>query len=65
MLPPVREPMAWFAKDRLSATLGEDTYVVPSLALEEVAALCGCSLATAKRRIAEAQRILQEALGHV
>lgn len=33
--------------------------------LEEVAALCGCSLATAKRRIAEAQRILQEALGHV
>jgi len=31
--------------------------------VEEVAALCGCSLATAKRRIASAQISLQEVLG--
>jgi RNA polymerase sigma-70 factor (ECF subfamily) len=31
--------------------------------LEEVAALCGCSLMTAKQRIASAQISLQEALG--
>jgi RNA polymerase sigma-70 factor, ECF subfamily len=30
--------------------------------LEDVAALCGCSLATAKRRIAAAARVLEEAL---
>ncbi len=31
--------------------------------LDEVAVLSGCSLATAKRRIAEAERLLREALG--
>ena len=30
--------------------------------LEEVARLCGCSLATAKRRIAAAQRFIEEKL---
>lgn len=32
--------------------------------LESVADLCGCSLATAKRRIAAAQQALEEVLGH-
>ena len=33
--------------------------------LEDVADHCGCSLATAKRRIATAQMQLQKELGHV
>lgn len=33
--------------------------------LEDVARLCNCSLATAKRRIANAQRLLERELGHV
>jgi RNA polymerase sigma-70 factor (ECF subfamily) len=32
--------------------------------LEHVARLCNCSLATAKRRIANAQRLLEQELGH-
>ncbi|HMJ10167.1 MAG TPA: sigma-70 family RNA polymerase sigma factor [Polyangiaceae bacterium] len=32
--------------------------------LEDVARLCGCSLATAKRRIAQAERLLDEAFTH-
>lgn len=32
--------------------------------LQRVAELCGCSLATAKRRITQAQRLLQEVVGH-
>ena len=32
--------------------------------LENVARLCSCSLATAKRRIATAQRLLEQELGH-
>lgn len=32
--------------------------------LEDVAALCECSLATAKRRIAAAQQAIQEVFGH-
>jgi RNA polymerase sigma-70 factor, ECF subfamily len=33
--------------------------------LEEVAVICRCSLATAKRRIAVAQTAIEEAVGHV
>jgi RNA polymerase sigma-70 factor (ECF subfamily) len=32
--------------------------------LEEVARLCGCSLATAKRRIAATQAAIEEVFGH-
>ena len=32
--------------------------------LEDVAALCGCSLATAKRRIAQAERLLDQEIAH-
>jgi RNA polymerase sigma-70 factor, ECF subfamily len=49
---PVGERLAW----TLRHVEGEP--------LERVAELCGCSLATAKRRIAAVQRRLQKELGH-
>jgi RNA polymerase sigma-70 factor (ECF subfamily) len=49
---PVRERLAW----TLRHVEGEP--------LERVAALCGCSLATVKRRIAAAQKRLQAELGN-
>lgn len=33
-------------------------------ALEDVAAICGCSLATAKRRVSAAQVVAREVMGH-
>jgi RNA polymerase sigma-70 factor (ECF subfamily) len=47
---PVKERLAWLLRH------------VEGERLEAVAELCGCSLATAKRRIAAAQKILDEAL---
>jgi RNA polymerase sigma-70 factor (ECF subfamily) len=46
--------------DRLAFTL----HHVEGERLEKVARLCGCSLATAKRRIARAQQALQDRMGH-
>jgi RNA polymerase sigma-70 factor (ECF subfamily) len=48
------------ADDRIAWTL---RYVEGSK-LDEVAKLCGCSIATVKRRVAAAQIALEEALGH-
>jgi len=45
--------------DRLAFTL----HVIEGETLEAVAALCGCSLATAKRRIARVQKALDARLG--
>lgn len=49
---PIKERIAWSLRHL------EDE------SLENVARLCSCSLATAKRRIASAQRILERELGH-
>jgi RNA polymerase sigma-70 factor (ECF subfamily) len=45
--------------DRLAFTL----HTIEGERLEEVARLCGCSLATAKRRIARAQQALADRMG--
>jgi RNA polymerase sigma-70 factor (ECF subfamily) len=45
--------------DRLAFTL----HTIEGERLEEVARLCGCSLATAKRRIARAQQALEDRMG--
>jgi RNA polymerase sigma-70 factor (ECF subfamily) len=47
-------------KDRLAWSLRN----LEGEPLENVARLCRCSLATAKRRIADAQRLLEKELGH-
>jgi RNA polymerase sigma-70 factor, ECF subfamily len=39
-------------------------HVIEGETVEGVARLCGCSYATAKRRIARAQRVIEERLGH-
>lgn len=45
-------------QDRLAFTL----HIIEGETLEAVAKLCGCSLATAKRRIARAQRVIEQRL---
>ncbi len=47
-------------EDRLAFSL----HHIEGEALDRVARLCGCSLATAKRRVARAQKRLQEELSH-
>jgi len=47
-------------QDRLAWTLRH----LEDEPLESIATLCRCSLATAKRRIASAQRLLEKELGH-
>jgi len=45
--------------DRMAFAL----HLIEGETVERIAELCGCSLATAKRRVARAQRAIEEKLG--
>lgn len=47
-------------EDRIAFTL----HLMEGERLEDVARLCGCSCSTAKRRIARAQRAIEDRMGH-